>query len=278
MNAKLKYDIENIYNIPTIAPMLRKLLVLIEDPAVSMNELSKFILKDPSLTARVIKFVNSPIFKSRFSHPITSVNQAMLMLGINSVKGILLGVMVSNYMDKTMEGLWLHSAGCAEASKIIAELTLNVDLIEDITVSAILHDIGKVILNTKYPQKYRAVLLNSKNGETYILEEEINIFEVTHADVGSWLVHKWNFPIVLTETIKYHHHPTMSKNAKIHCSIVNLADCLIKAFGFGYSGDNLIPLLDPHVFEILKINETILNEIIKEVYNEISDEEAFNLD
>ncbi|MCX8069312.1 MAG: HDOD domain-containing protein [Thermodesulfovibrionales bacterium] len=278
MNVKLRYEIENIHNIPTIAPMLRKLIVLIEDPTLSMNELSMFVSKDPALTARIIKFVNSPIYRTRNFQPITSINQAMLMLGMNAIKGILLGVSVFDYMEKTMEGLWLHSAGCAGASKIIAELTLNVDIVEDIVASAILHDIGKVILNLKYPQEYRTILNNSKKKNTSIYDEEKDFYGVTHADIGAWLVHKWNFPLVLIESIKYHHNPMQSKNAKTHCCIVNLADIIIKAFGFGYSGDDLIPLLDPSILTILKIDENILREIIKEVFNEIEDEDSLNFD
>lgn len=278
MQAKLRYDIENIHNIPTIAPMLRKLLVLIEDPTLSMNELTKFVLKDPALTARIIKFVNSPIYKTRNFGTITSVNQAMLMLGMNAIKGILLGVSVFDYMEKTMEGLWLHSAGSAGAARIIAELTLNVDITEDIVASAILHDIGKVILNLKYPQEYKIIMNNSKKNNSLMLNEERKIFEVTHADIGAWIVHKWNFPLVILESIKYHHNPKQSKNAKTHCCIINLADIIIKAFGFGFSGDDLIPLLEPIILSTLKIDENILREIIREVYNEIEDEDSFKFD
>ncbi len=115
----LRSQIERIDTLPTIPGVLRKLLVVIENPRISLNDVGSFISNDPVLTSRVLKVVNSPIYG--FPGRISSVSQALILLGLNVVKGMLLGVSVFEAMQKTMVGLWEHSLGCAVTARIIAK-------------------------------------------------------------------------------------------------------------------------------------------------------------
>ena len=79
--------------------MLNKLLAVIENPRVSLNEMSNFIAGNPALTTKVLRMVNSPVYG--FPGRISSVNQAVILLGLTVVKGLLLGVSVFDLMQKT---------------------------------------------------------------------------------------------------------------------------------------------------------------------------------
>jgi putative nucleotidyltransferase with HDIG domain len=261
---KLRSQIEKIENLPTIPLVLRNLLNFIENPNVSLNEIGNFILNDPVLTSRILKMVNSPIYG--FPGRISTVSQALILLGLNVVKGMLLGVSVFDAMQKTMVGLWEHSVGCAITARIISKKK-ELRYFEEISVAALLHDIGKVVLALKFSDRYKRIISNAKKRGIFIFDAEKDYFSVNHAAVGAWLVEKWKFPRILVEVIEYHHKPHLSKNVPVQTAIVHLSDILVRAKGFGFAGDNFVPAINPFVLEVLSLTETD----IKEMFDEMED-------
>lgn len=260
---KLRYEIENIYSLPTIPPTLRKLIILIEDPNISIDELGEFILKDSALTARVIRAANSPIYG--FTAKITRVSQAIMLLGLNSIKGLLLGVTVFEYIPETITGLWKHFEGCATSARIICEMTNNSHISEDMAVVALIHDIGKVALTLKYPNEYTNVMNLARQNNSYLTDEEKKIFDVTHSDVGSWLIYRWNFPLSFVESVKYHHDIEKTRENRLPASIVSLSNEITKMLGYGYSGEKFIHQISQEALNSLNIDEGLLRLIIKEI-------------
>ena len=151
----LRAQIERIDTLPTIPSVLKKLLAVIENPKVSLTEVGNFIQSDPVLTSRVLKMVNSPIYG--FPGRISAVQQALILLGLNVVRGLLLGVSVFEVMQKSMVGLWEHSLGCAIAARIIAKKK-NISEPEEISIAGLLHDIGKVVMILRYKEEYEEVM------------------------------------------------------------------------------------------------------------------------
>ncbi len=258
---ELRSQIERIDTLPTIPGVLRKLLAVIERPRVSISEIGGFIANDPVLTSRVLKVVNSPIYG--FPGRISSLNQALILLGLNVVRGMLLGVSVFEAMQKTMIGLWEHSLGCAIASRIIAK-RMGVKEPEEVSVAALLHDIGKVVLGLKFPEEYRQIMSDAENEGTFIFESEKKILNINHADAGGWIAKKWNFPTNLVEPIEYHHKPHLSRTVPMQTAIVHFADVLTRAKGFGFAGDYFVPAVNPSVWQLLDLSEGDLKEIAVE--------------
>lgn len=271
----IRAQLEKIDTLPTIPSTLKKLLTVIENPKVSLSEIGAFISNDPVLTSRVIKVVNSPVYG--FPGRISSVNQALILLGLNVVKGMLLGVSVFEAMKKAMEGLWEHSVGCAVTSKIIATKKGLGD-VEEISVAGILHDIGKVALGLKFSDQYKGVIKTAIDKNTLIMDAERELFFITHADAGAWIGKRWNFPKSLLEIIEYHHKPHLSKNFTVQTAVVHLADILVRAKGFGFAGDYVIPLINPTAWQTLGITEQELKEILLEMEDSLTDSGDFNLE
>jgi putative nucleotidyltransferase with HDIG domain len=216
---ELRNKIENIHTLPTIPKVLKKILGIIENPKISLNEISVFVADDPALTTKVLKMVNSPIYG--FPGRISSANQAVILLGLTVVKGLLLGVSVFELMQKTMVGLWEHSLGTAIMCRLIAKRK-GLKELDGLSVDGLLHDIGKVLLVPQCPEEYEKTMDEwEKNGIT-IYESEKNHFNTTHASVGAWMAQKWHFPLNLIEIIEYHHTPHFAKIAPIDSAIVHL--------------------------------------------------------
>jgi putative nucleotidyltransferase with HDIG domain len=269
---QLRAQIEQIDTLPTIPAVLRKLLKLIENPKVSLTEVGNFIQSDPVLTSRVLKMVNSPIYG--FPGRISAVQQAIILLGLNVVRGLLLGVSVFEMMQKSMVGLWEHSLGCAIASRIIAKKK-NLPEPEEISIAGLLHDIGKVVMILRYKEEYDRVMMESNSKDLFVMEAEKEIFGVTHADGGSWIAKKWNFPLSLVEIIAYHHKPNLSKTLPMQTAIVHLGDILTRSVGFGFSGDHHVPAVNPAAWELLALSDADLRDILDQMDTAFGEAETF---
>ena len=251
--------IENIRALPTVPGSLKRISSIIEKPSVSLDQIGRFISNDPALATKVLKMVNSAMYG--FPGRISSISHAIMLLGLNVVKGLLLGVSVFEIMEKMMSGLCVHSLGCAIAAGEIAN-KLNIKDPEEISVAALLHDIGKVIMILEYQKEYEGIIKEASTEECLIYDVEKTFFTETHTTVGMWLAGKWNFPRKLVEVIAYHHTPQMSRLAVKETAIVHLADILVRARGIGFAGDHFVPPLNTAAFETLSLASNDIRDVL----------------
>ncbi|HHW19917.1 MAG TPA: HDOD domain-containing protein [Thermodesulfovibrio thiophilus] len=253
--------VERIESLPTIPPILKKILSIIEDPNVSLNKITEFVSTDPTLTARILKMVNSPVYG--FPGRISSISHAMVILGLNAVKGLLLGVSVFEIMQKNMIGLWEHSLSTAIFARIIA-IKKELQSPEEISIAGLLHDIGKVIFIIAFKDEYLKLLESARIKKQYIYEVERDYFGITHAEIGGIIAQKWHFPSKLIEPIMYHHRPQVSEKFKLETAIVHLSNTLAIARGIGYSGEIFVPSVHVYTWELLNFRDEEIVEIFKE--------------
>ena len=258
----LRHKVENINTLPTVPSVLKRLSTVIEKPRITIVEISAFISNDPALTTKVLKMVNSAIYG--FPGRIASVSHATMLLGLNVIKGLLLGVSVFELMQKTMSGLYEHSLACAIASRVIAQKK-GVKEPEEVSVAGLLHDIGKVILTLEFSREYENAMTEAKEKKIAIYDAEKNQFNATHADVGGWLAEKWRFPRNLIDVIEFHHRPMQAKSAPLETAIVHMADLLVRARGFGFAGENFVPEVNPVAYELLKLTDQDIRDVLREM-------------
>jgi putative nucleotidyltransferase with HDIG domain len=258
----LRHRIENIGNLPTVPENLKKLSVIIENPKVSLTHISDFIQSDPAITFRILKMVNSAVYG--FPGRISSVSHAIMLLGLNVVKGLLLGISVFELMQKAMTGLYEHSMGCAAAARIIAQKK-KLREPEEAYVAGLLHDIGKVVMILEFSDSYEAALACATQENLLIGAAEKRFFADNHPVLGGILSEKWRFPKKLNEAILYHHQPQKAEFFPLETAIVHLADILIKARGLGFSGDYIVPSVNEAAFDRLEFSEQDICEIFREI-------------
>ncbi len=262
MNARvLKNRVERVNALATIPGVLKRLLELIEQPTASLSEISHFVQSDAGLATKVLKMVNSPVYG--FPRRISSVNQGVILLGLNVVRALLFGVTVFDLMQKAMVGLWEHSLGCAIVSRLIARRKGLKDP-EEVSVYGLLHDIGKVILVLQVPGEYEKVVNEATADNVVIHQVEERHFSTTHAKVGAWIAEKWSFPGQLVDAIEHHHRPHLSKKAPLETAITHLADILLRARGFGFPGDYAIPPVNEAAWKLVDLSERDIREILRE--------------
>ncbi len=270
----IKRKIESLSSLPSIPPVVTKILSLIDSEDVSLKKIGEFISQDQSISAKVLKIVNSPIYG--FPGRISSVHQALMLIGLSAVKGMLLGVSIFDMMQKSMIGLWEHSIGSAIAARAVAS-RLGLKNADDISVAALIHDIGKVALSMCYPELYNRAIETAKQKECYITDAEKEVFGITHAQAGKWLTQKWNFPKELVDSVSFHHRPDSAKQYQRTACIVMLSENIIKMMGFGFSGDPYVHTIDDNVWNAIGLRFDDLKQVFSDVENSIRDKDALIL-
>jgi len=267
--ADVREEIENLGAIPTLPSVLTRLLAVIDKPGVSIKEISDFISRDQALSSRVLKMVNSPIYG--FPGRISTVNQALMLIGLGALKGMLMGVAIFDAMQKTMAGLWEHSIGAATAGRLIAART-GYKEVEEASVAALIHDLGKVAFGIVYPDEYHELLGRVREESEAVAVVERRDMGVNHAEAGTWLARKWNFPRNLVEAVGYHHKPALAREAPALTAIVHLADVFVKMIGFGFSGDPFVPEVDGAAWERLGLADEDVSAVLAELEEAVSGE------
>lgn len=271
---KIRRKIKSIKSLPTLPAVAQKVSKMAGSADTSAAQLGRIISTDQALSGRVLRLVNSSFYG--FPGRISSISNAIVLLGFDVVRSLIISVSVFEMMEKGIVGLWEHSLGCAVASRIIAKKIKGCDP-EEISVAGLLHDIGKIVVSIQMADNYEDIKRRIKENKIIFYEAEKEVLELTHEDIGGWLAESWNLPVGLQEPVTFHHRPLKAKNAKMQTCIVHLANFLVRAVGFGSGGDPWVPQLNRKAWEFLGLGFQDLEEIIAELMDELESLEAETL-
>lgn len=263
----LRNRIEQLGDLPTLPHVVQRLATMISRPTVSAEEIGTIIEKDQVLAAKVLRLANSPFYG--FPSRIGSVSHAVIVLGFNVVKGLTLCASALTIMkDAGMDQLWRHSLGVAITANLLAT-KLEIKNPEELFVSGLLHDIGKVVLYVKWPDVGNSIkdaLKTCTDRSLFDVEQELT--GLSHAEIGGYLAGAWHLPVTLREPILYHHNPTQAKDATLQTAIVHVADILVKGLACGNPGDDLIPPLSRPAWDQVGLDKQSLAECIDKASQE----------
>ena len=265
---------QKVRDIPSLPEVVIKVMELVQDPKSSAAQLSRVIAHDPGLTSRVLRLVNSAYYG--FPKQISSIQHAIMILGFTTMRGLVLSSSIFKiFTPKTdspinldYKKFWRHSIITALASKQInSYLMFQED--DDLFSAAILHDIGKIILDQYDHENYVKSLFEAPIAimSDYTIKAETKNCEITHPEIGYLIADGWNLPESLSEVIKYHHTPLESAINTKMATIVYLGNILAHMLLDEINFD--IRLFEEKVLDYLGINGddilAILPGIIEEV-------------
>jgi putative nucleotidyltransferase with HDIG domain len=271
---ELKKIIMDTKTLPTLPGVIIKLNALSDNEKSSVQEMAKIVSSDQVLSARILRLANSPSYGF---YRVSTISNAMILLGVNVVKSLALSSSIFEIMEKNSVGLWEHSLGVGVAANLIAR-KLTLPECEEIATAALLHDIGKVIISLKCSEAEKAIRRTICEQDIYTREAERQVLDADHAEIGAWLSKSWFLPDKLSEPIAYHHDVIQSENHRIKTSVVHIADVLIKASGFGNSGDTYVPRIQKIAWDTLKLSEEFLVEIVAEIEDKLVEVKNFSLE
>lgn len=257
---QLEKRVTGISNMPTLPGVIKNVGRLVEDKDSNASDIAEIISKDQVLSARILRLVNSPVYG--FPGRISSVTHALVLLGFNVVKGLVLSTAIFDTFAKQAVGLWEHSLGCAIVSRRLARELAMTD-VEEVMIAGLLHDLGKAILSFVAPAEFETTLKLARMKKCHVAEAEREVFGTDHTRVAGWVSHQWHLPPRLSETLLYHHRPDLAKAHPRVCAVVHVADILARGMGYGSPGDKTMPALEHSAFQSLGLSYEQIDRVLE---------------
>lgn len=271
--------VEAVNDLPALPHVVVKVMELTEDPDATAQDISNVLNQDQAMTARVLKLANSAFYG--FPRRIGTISDAIIYLGFKTIRSIVMAVSVSDILSREIEGyaleygeLWKHSQCTAIAARLIARKA-KFGFLDLAYTAALLHDIGKVILNNFMKEAYHEVV-NRVSGENIsFIDTENEILGFNHAMVGARVAEKWNLPPDLVEAIALHHHPEDAEINKRLTAIVHLGDAICVMMGIGIGIDGMLYPVSEDAMKLLGFSESDIETVISELVDVFADQQSF---
>ncbi len=273
LKTSVKGQILSVTDLPTLPSVLDEVSKLVDDPNSSTEQVAKVIAQDQVLSAKVLKMVNSPIYG--FPGRITTIQHALVLLGLNVIKGIIISTSVFDIIQQAMSGLWEHSLGCALASGAVAKAAGFEDP-EEFTVAGLLHDLGKVVTAVQLPELNTAVQQTVEQKQVSYYEAERLILGFGHDRINAWLARHWNLPPNVREAMTYHHHPDRAQFYPQTAAVVHVGNFLVRIFEYGNGGDDQTAYFKPAAMKVLKLKMKNLEPVMDELSEQLMEISGFS--
>ena len=201
--------VDQIDKLPQFPENIVHLQQLINNPESEIADIARQVSMDPSLTADLLKIVNSAQFM--LPKKVDNIVEAVKLLGLKGLKNQLYTYGTQKVLNTRQKDLWDHSYKTAfYAYNLAKNFKRKRDLLDDAYVGGILHDMGKIIFSEVHPHLLERIT-------KFCSSKEIsrNLFEdfsagLNHAEIGGMIAKKWNFPDSLVEAIQFHHEPDLA--------------------------------------------------------------------
>jgi HD-like signal output (HDOD) protein/ActR/RegA family two-component response regulator len=257
--------INRIGKMPVLPESYQNVIKLIEEDT-EIDKIATFIAQEPGYAVKLLAIANSSFYGVK----VGSVKQAIIYLGLDTVKNIILSSEIfevfrsAGIYKEHLDAVWEHSK---LTSKILHMLYFQVHMKrmpEDYSSAGLLHDIGRLLILRYLPSEFSRILnVLKENPKRSLIEAESEVMGAGHTHLGGYLLEWWNLPNCLVETCLYHHTPqNQAVNNKEIMALCHMADILSRRL---LDKDIYAEEIDPEVFKIAGITEEQSAAAIREI-------------
>ena len=248
-----------------------KIMALLKDESnTSVSEIEKILRYDPGLTANFLKLANSPFFG--IPSKVSSVKQAIVLLGTNRLKQIVLATCASDVLGTALPGynlaagdLWRHSIAVSNAAVALAKYK-KLPEPNNIFTPGLLHDIGKLILGRFVEKHFKVINKLLSDGLPLEVAENM-VLETDHAEIGAQILTQWSFPSDVVNAVRLHHNPELMHNKNLENDLLYLANLFCQLNGTGNRNDIDSVSIYPALRNRLRIEQNKLSSIYDQITN-----------
>ncbi len=276
-------EILNIANhLPPFPKVALQVMKMIDDPEVKAKDLAEVIQYDSAITANLLKTCNAAYFG--LTRKVSSLDDALIVVGQDVLKDIIIACSSSRfYKGGAGDGyqleqgeLWKHSVATAIMAKLLAKHFNNVAPDTAFTVG-LLHDIGKRFLSSFVADDFARIVELAYGGGLSFAEAEKEVLGVTHAELGSMIMEKWEFDEALALAVKQHHDPDALDKGEL-TALLAIANTQVITMGVGVGADGLTGKLHGEGLKRYGISSSDLEHYLVELFIEMERaEEMFSL-
>ncbi|HEX2956389.1 MAG TPA: HDOD domain-containing protein [Chitinispirillaceae bacterium] len=269
-NESILQKLELIEKLPTLPAVVNQITQLIQSNRSNMAQIASVIMRDQAIASRVIRLVNSAYYglKTR----VTSIQQAITLLGLNSVRNIVTGVAIVKTFEEEngsvstfdRQKFWLSTFCCALLSKNIAQYR-GAGNVEDYFLGGLLHDVGILVLDQFFHDEFNNVINGCLQCGDQYFEVENRILGTNHCEIGDYLAKRWKLPDILANCMRAHHQPLFAvKDPDTNIDLlftVHIADAFTQKVGFNIGIQCALPQPSQVAMHKLELNETVINQL-----------------
>lgn len=266
MPTSIEDVVKQIRDLPSLSAVVVELLTTMEQEDIDTNALAVKIALDQSLTAKTLRLANSSFYG--MSSKVTTIQQAIAVLGFHSIRTLVTACAVTGSFPANanspfnFKGFWRHSVATAISAKLLAaRLKFNPDAA---FTAGLLHDIGTLVLATRFPAEYAHALAHRKEHDCYVVDAEQAVLGFDHAAVGSALAAYWKFPAAMQEAVA-EHHQIDGTGAMSLALLVHAANTIAHALDLSEDPDDLAPPMAHAVWSALGLHDAEWATLFREI-------------
>lgn len=257
--------VDKINDFPTLPTIYNSLLVVMQNPRSTIQDIANVISGDQVVALRILKVTNSSLFA--FSKKIDSIIDAVSLLGQNEVKNIVLSLSVMKIFKQTQSisnfnivDLWRHSIAVGVIAKHLGEVSglINTD---NFFISGIVHDFGKLFFLRVAPEEYFNAIDYAQKNRVSLSNSEKITFGITHNSIGGMLAKKWQLPNNIAEVINYHNAKRLNYYNNRQIAFVQLANIIANMLELGNSGYQIVDEPSFDIWKYLNLAPGVLEDM-----------------
>lgn len=265
MTISMEEVVKSIEDLPSLPAVLMEVLDSIDQDAININQLTRKIMLDQSLTAQILRFANSSFYNTQSR--VTTIQQAINLIGVSGTRTLIMNAVFKHSFPVCpckgfdFNVFWRHSIAVGVCAKVLARhLQLNQDFAY---TAGLLHDIGRLVLVTHFTPQYEETITYRAEHDCHILMAERAILGTDHAAAGHALAEHWNFSKGIQNAIAKHHEPNVAGGDTV-AAVVHVADAIAHALDFSGEQDDLVPPLSMTVWNALGLDHDAVIQVFRE--------------
>ncbi|MCG7915480.1 MAG: HDOD domain-containing protein [Candidatus Thiodiazotropha weberae] len=246
---ELVRDIDQLVALPEVFIQVNHMM---EQPNCSSAKLAEIISADTDISSRLLRLVNSSMYGLRSR--IDTISRAVTIAGTEELRNLVTATCAVRSFTGipehliNMEDYWRHGVTTGVIAKILAQ-QCNVLHSERLFVAGMLHDVGRLVIYLRIPDKATEILNITAGDEWILAEEEDHYLGFNHMDVGAALMKSWQLPDSIISVIQNHHTPKRATDHKFDVSLVHIALAIARGQMTGLSVEEMIWAIDPSIWE-----------------------------
>jgi putative nucleotidyltransferase with HDIG domain len=227
--------------LPSLSSINQALQELLDEDRSYSTQIAEVIRRDPSLTARLLRMVNSVYYG--LSTPVSNIEEAVFYLGVRQIRQLaMVTPVIEDFSRLTKQcsfpwrEFWQHCIGTAILTREILD-PVQVPTDESDYVAGLVHDVGKIVMAWSFPEHFAEVHRQAATGERDLSTIELEVVGMDHAELGALYLERYRLPALMVHTARYHHRPEQAGEYRFIVAAVQIADMLIRSAKIGCGGN-----------------------------------------
>jgi putative nucleotidyltransferase with HDIG domain len=233
--------VQGVARLPSLRSIDSALRDLLNADQRYTTQISEIIRRDPSLTSRLLRLVNSVYYS--ITTPVNNIEEAVFYLGVRQIRQLAMVTPIIEDFQKLAgkthfpwRSFWQHCIATAILTREVTNLTGEAPDESDY-LAGLIHDVGKIVMASCFPEQFAEIHRAIRDSESTRLELESEILGIDHCELGAMYLEHHNLPQVMVQTARHHHQPRRAENFRNIVAAVQIADLLVRHARIGDSGN-----------------------------------------